>query len=591
MSFQFFRRFFYETHLWLGIVSGIVLFIVCLSGLPLVFQDEIRRFAEPTKYYVDVPKEKTALSADELIAKVEAAKPGIKVASITIPEKPNRTVSMNMASPNQRGGERGGPGGPRGERRERIPRDEGSRGNRGGGEGRGGRGPRVEGEQGSRPEGDRGMRAEGGRGQRPEGRRSEWTGRNSEGRTEAGTPGREGNHDSQAAMATTGQGGRPGGPQGGPPQRGGGGGHGRGRNAVYVNPYTGEIVGEGANKVDPFLTSMMQLHRWLLFSGESQIQKGGTIETIFRTLYLHSLLGESQRGETTIQWRMVGKLIVGIATLVFVVICLTGLVLWLPRTWISFKKWRAWKSGFRIRFRNGFWPFLYDTHNTIGFYLLIPALILALTGLCWSFSWYRTGANYVLGTPVLQRGGQSRMTIEPPVEESVTPLSVSEMIGRQNELTPGIGEIVVSIPQDRETPMTIQKGGTGFFSLAIKDKTQWDRFRGTVIPVEHHGKTVEVERFVDKPLGAQIAGSIRAVHFGNITGMSSKIFFFIVCLFATSWPVTGIMLWIKKLRAKYKKRKAAKEAAQVDAIQGGSLQPASHHQPTGEMTTNVGQTV
>lgn len=279
-------------------------------------------------------------------------------------------------------------------------------------------------------------------------------------------------------------------------------------------------------------------------------------------------------------------MIVGVATLVFVVICLTGLVLWLPRTWNSFKRWKAWKPGFRIRFRKGLWPFLYDTHNTVGFYLLIPALILALTGLCWSFSWYRTGAGYVLGTPVLQRGGQNTATIE-PVDQSTSPLSVSEMIDRQNALTPGTGEIVVSIPQNREAPMTIQKGRTGFFALAIKDKTQWDRFRGTVIPVEHYGKTVKVERFADKPLGAQIAGSIRAIHFGNITGLSSKIFFFVVCLFATSWPATGIALWIKKLRIKRKKRNAEKKLVG----QSGTIQAISHQRPSDETKTSVGQTV
>ena len=556
MILRLVRRFFYETHLWLGIVSGLILFIVCLSGTLLVFQDEVRHIAEPSKYYVAVPEGKTALSADELIAKVEAAKPGMMVGSITIPEKPNRTVSMNLISPGQ-GGERGGPGGgPRSGGMERGPRGEGGeRGDRGGrgvgkrsgrpgdergnrGEGRGERGQRLEGANGPGTESERGPRGEGER----------WAGRNPEGRTEAGATGHEGNRDSQTEMGQ----GRPGNPHGGPSQRSGGG-HGRGRNAVYVDPYTGDIVAEGANKVDSFFMSMMQLHRWLWFSGE---------------------------------WRQTGRMIVGWATVVFVIICLSGFILWLPKTWNGFKRWDIWKIGLRVRFRKGFWPFLYDTHNTIGFYMLIPALILALTGLCWSFSWYRTGAGNLLGSPVLQRGGQNRTTIE-PVEETAISFSVAEMIDRQNKLTPGIGEIVVSIPQNRETPMTIQKGRTGFFALTIKDRTQWDRFRGTVIPIEHYGKTVDVERFADKPLGAQIAASVRAVHFGNITGLSSKILFFIACLFATSWPVTGMALWAKKLRAKYLKQKSVKKETE----QNTTIQAASQHYPTDETTTNVGQTV
>jgi uncharacterized iron-regulated membrane protein len=398
MSFRLFRRGFYEIHLWLGIISGIVLFAICLSGTILVFQDEVRHLAEPAKYYVDVPKDSNALSVDELIAKVEAAnhftgtplasKPAMKVAAITIPEKPNRTVTMNLASTEQ-GRDRGG----------------------------------------------------------------------------------------------------------------------RNQNMVYVNPYTGDIVGEGANVADPFFMSMMLLHRFLWMTGD---------------------------------WQWIGKMIVGITTIIFIVSCLSGIVLWLPGTW------KAWKIGLRIRFRKGAWRFMYDLHNTVGFYLLIPSLILALTGLCWSFAWYRDAASYVLGDQVFKQRMQQPEKIE-PMENSAQPLSVGEMIARQNKLTPGAGEIAVSIPQDSETAMVIRKGGTGFFSLNIKDKTQWDRYRGTVILVEHHGQRVEVERFSDKPFGAKIAVSIRAVHLGDITGMSSKIFFFVVCLFITSFPLTGAVLWIRKL--------------------------------------------
>ncbi|MBQ8363587.1 MAG: PepSY domain-containing protein, partial [Thermoguttaceae bacterium] len=60
----------------------------------------------------------------------------------------------------------------------------------------------------------------------------------------------------------------------------------------------------------------------------------------------------------------------------------------------------------------------------------------------------------------------------------------------------------------------------------------------------------------DKPFGAKIASSIRALHLGEITGLSSKIFFFVVCLIATSFPATGVALWAHKLRARNKKRQA-----------------------------------
>ncbi|MDR2441151.1 MAG: PepSY domain-containing protein, partial [Planctomycetaceae bacterium] len=176
MSFQFFRRFFYEIHLWLGIISGIIVFLICLSGCLLVFRDEINRFADPGKYYVSVPAEGQRLPVDEIISKLEAKNPGMKVTSITIPEKANRTMLAMLSRPMPEGMRSGGSGGERGQRPEgcfgqRGLRPDGERGDRPEG-GFGQRGQRPVGERGERPEGSfgqRGQRPGGERGERPEG--------------------------------------------------------------------------------------------------------------------------------------------------------------------------------------------------------------------------------------------------------------------------------------------------------------------------------------------------------------------------------------------------------------------------------------
>ncbi|MDR1480213.1 MAG: PepSY domain-containing protein [Planctomycetaceae bacterium] len=564
MSFQFFRRFFYEIHLWLGILCGIIVFVICLSGAVLVFRDEINRFVDPGKYYVSVPADKKRLSIDELITKVETKNQGMKVTSLTIPTKENRTVVVSLSNP-LGGGERGGFGGR--QRGEGRTRPEGERGNRTRGE----RGNRPErnfdrniagnNERGNRPEGniDRNVAGNNERGNQPEGNidrnvagnneRGNRPERNFDGnvagnngrenrpeRERNGTRQRDENNNPNNTQAGRGsQGGGRGGQGGG--QGGGRGGQGGGRGGRgggwYVNPYTGDIVANPTDGVslNRFFMSMQQLHRnlWISYRIES--------------------LGPRSS---------LGGLIVGVATIIFVVMLLSGFVLWLPRTWKSFAKWRAWKPGLKIRVRKGIWSFLYDIHNTVGFYCLIPMLILAMTGLCWSFSWYRSGASYVLGEQVLNRQRQQNTTKIDPIDENTKPLSIDEMIQRLNALIPGNGEITLNIPNDKESPMTIQKGKSGFFALSVKDRTQWDRFRGTVIPIEHYGKKVEVERFTDKPIGTQIASSVRALHFGEITGLSSKIVFFTACFFAMTFPITGITLWIRKLAEYHKKRKTNK---------------------------------
>jgi uncharacterized iron-regulated membrane protein len=416
LSFNFFRRFFYEIHLWLGILSGIVVFWVCLSGSILAFREEINQFVNSGKYYVSVPANEQRMPIDELIGKVESTNPDMKVISLTIPEKKNRTIVVWLDDP--------------------------------------------------MPVGERAVvhHAE------------DW----------------------------------------------------------YVNPYTGAIVAKHEDDIslDHFFESMIGLHQDMGIS------------------YQIGRVGDHQIS--------LGELIVDAATLIFVVIILSGFVLWLPRTWKSFIKWRAWQPGFKIRFRKGFWCFIHDIHNTVGFYCLIPLLILALTGLCWSFIWYQNAANYLLGEQVNDRKRIQRFEKIVPVDENAKPLAIGEMIEHLNKLIPGSGEITLAIPNDRESAMTIEKGKTGFFALSIKDRTSWDRFRGTVIPIEHYGKTVEIERFTEKPIGTQIALAIRALHFGEITGLSSKIVFFIACVFGMTFPITGIALWGRKLVAYYRKRKTAK---------------------------------
>ena len=45
------RNAFRTVHLWMGLGSGIVIFLVCLSGTIYTFRAEIERWMEPGKYY------------------------------------------------------------------------------------------------------------------------------------------------------------------------------------------------------------------------------------------------------------------------------------------------------------------------------------------------------------------------------------------------------------------------------------------------------------------------------------------------------------------------------------------------------------
>lgn len=121
--------------------------------------------------------------------------------------------------------------------------------------------------------------------------------------------------------------------------------------AVFINQYTGEVTGRYQRL--GFFDTMFRLHRWLL---DSANPKGDGIK--------------------------VGKLIVGISTLSFVFVLISGIVIWVPRARKKLGK------NIRITVTNGWKSFLKSLHVAGGVYVALFLLTMALTGLTWSFGWY-----------------------------------------------------------------------------------------------------------------------------------------------------------------------------------------------------------
>lgn len=132
------------------------------------------------------------------------------------------------------------------------------------------------------------------------------------------------------------------------------------RASLYVDQYTGEV--KGKSERSSFFTFMFRMHRWLLDS--------------------------MKPGNEGIFW---GKMIVGVSTLSLVFVLISGIVIWWPRTRKSLK------NSLKITATKGWKRFWYDLHVAGGMYALIFLLAMALTGLTWSFPWYRTAFYKVFG--------------------------------------------------------------------------------------------------------------------------------------------------------------------------------------------------
>lgn len=91
-----FRKLVNDLHLWVGLPSAIILFIMCLTGTIYAFRLDIAHFLDADKFTI-AAENKSLMPLSELTAKVEAEVKG-KISNIQIPENKSEawTIALNI---------------------------------------------------------------------------------------------------------------------------------------------------------------------------------------------------------------------------------------------------------------------------------------------------------------------------------------------------------------------------------------------------------------------------------------------------------------------------------------------------------------
>jgi uncharacterized iron-regulated membrane protein len=84
LTWNSFRKFLNYIHLWVGLVSGIFVLFICLSGTIYVFNTEIREFSRPEVFHIESTENATKLPLEELV-NILSRETGGKVVSLKIP--------------------------------------------------------------------------------------------------------------------------------------------------------------------------------------------------------------------------------------------------------------------------------------------------------------------------------------------------------------------------------------------------------------------------------------------------------------------------------------------------------------------------
>lgn len=304
---------------------------------------------------------------------------------------------------------------------------------------------------------------------------------------------------------------------------------------LYVNPITGAVIADNVEKTstEEFMGYMFSLHRWLLLDKiEEPIMESMTNQEL-------------------------GRFINGVATLLFLLGVITGMVIWVPQ------KAKNWKQGLQVKWDANWKRVNHDLHNTLAFYSLGALFIMAVTGPFWSYQWYKTGWQKtwdIYQAPKEEKKGPTQEQAkkeEVSVEEATLPtyeLSLDEILLAANKTLNYEGNVRITLPEKPGSDIAISKSRTGFFARAGADQLKLN---------PENLEVKEATLFGDLPVRQQIGRSVKALHTGEIFGQFTKFLWFVGCLIATSLPITGTLIWLNK--KKKKKAPSDKKTAQAVA--------------------------
>jgi uncharacterized iron-regulated membrane protein len=242
----------------------------------------------------------------------------------------------------------------------------------------------------------------------------------------------------------------------------------------------------------------------------------------------------------------IGQPITLVATGIFVVMMITGIILWWPRNKSAARQRFSIKWSAAWRRKN------YDLHNVLGFYMTWVAIILAITGLAFGWQWLAKTVYHGVG------GKKSLMFTESVSDTSSKALAAGNTVHNVDKLW-------VRMQQEHKEAETIEmhfaESDSSSLEVAINPdaSTYWrseyrffDQYTLNEFKVDHiYG------RFKDLTKADKMIRMNYDVHVGAIWGLPGKILAFFASLIAASLPITGFLIWWGRRKKKTKAQPAA----------------------------------
>ena len=271
--------------------------------------------------------------------------------------------------------------------------------------------------------------------------------------------------------------------------------------SLFLNPYSGQVLGEGSQKTRNFFRTVTDWHRWLGAKGDN---------------------------------RNVARAITGACNLGFLFLVMSGFYLWWPRNWSrnALRNVTWFRRGLRSKARDFNW------HNVIGFWSAVPLFVVVLSAVVISYTWAGNLVYRIVGeTPPAPRSNPA-----PSTNKETTPQldNLNSAWMRAERQVDDWKSISLQVPTSTSAPLafSIDRGTGG--QPQKRAQLVLDRATNDVI---------RWEPFSSYTRGRQLRSILRFAHTGEVVGIAGQTIAGLVSTGGAVLVFTGLALAIRRLLA------------------------------------------
>jgi uncharacterized iron-regulated membrane protein len=278
---------------------------------------------------------------------------------------------------------------------------------------------------------------------------------------------------------------------------------------VFVNAYTGAVLGDGAARMRGFFRSVTAWHRSLGATGER---------------------------------RALGRAITGVANIGFLFIIVSGFYLWWPRRWTT----AGLRNAITFRRRLSGKARDFNWHNAIGVWSTVPLFVVVASGVVIAYPWasalvYRAAgeAPPARGAAAVPTTAAQRASAQPaPRRAGAAYDGLDMLLPRARARVPKWRTISVQLPREHAPTVT----------FALDAGTGGQPHKRAQLTLARDGRVVKWEPFDAQSTGRQWRSMLRFAHTGEVLGITGQTIAGLASLAVVVLAWTGLALAFRRFR-------------------------------------------